>query len=94
MLRDIFERSNSHKACQDISLTYRGQFVVSSRRMKQANQELLRDLRSRVIDDEHFGSPWSDPGEPVPVSHDIRAVPDIVVRVDRQPRGCRGLPVS
>ncbi|KAI3335530.1 hypothetical protein F4824DRAFT_463784 [Ustulina deusta] len=55
VLRDIFERSNSHKTCQDISLTYRGQFVVSSRRMKQANQELLRDLRSRVIDDEHFG---------------------------------------
>ncbi|KAI1419657.1 hypothetical protein F5Y12DRAFT_209351 [Xylaria sp. FL1777] len=55
VLRDIFERANSHKTCQDISLTYRGQFVVSSRRMKQANQELLRDIRSRLIDDENFG---------------------------------------
>ncbi|KAI0876714.1 hypothetical protein GGS24DRAFT_450042 [Hypoxylon argillaceum] len=55
VLRDIFERANPHKTCQDISLTYRGQFVVSSRRMKQANQELLQDLRSRVIDDDHFG---------------------------------------
>ncbi|TGJ88252.1 hypothetical protein E0Z10_g614 [Xylaria hypoxylon] len=55
VLREIFERSNNHKTCQDISLTYRGQFVVSSRRMKQANQELLRDLRSRVINDDHFG---------------------------------------
>ncbi|KAI3321173.1 hypothetical protein HD806DRAFT_503198 [Xylariaceae sp. AK1471] len=55
VLRDIFERANPDKPCQDISLTYRGQFVVSSRRMKQANQELLRDLRTRVIEDEHFG---------------------------------------
>ncbi|KAI0433744.1 hypothetical protein F5Y09DRAFT_298062 [Xylaria sp. FL1042] len=55
VLRDIFERSNPHKTCQDISLTYRGQFVVSSRRMKQASQELFRDIRSKLIDDEHFG---------------------------------------
>ncbi|KAF2966449.1 hypothetical protein GQX73_g7135 [Xylaria multiplex] len=55
VLREIFERSNNHKTCQDISLTYRGQFVVSSRRMKEANQELLRDLRSRVINEERFG---------------------------------------
>ncbi|KAI0451287.1 hypothetical protein F5B21DRAFT_507321 [Xylaria acuta] len=55
VLRDIFERANPRKTCQDISLTYRGQFVVSSRRMKEANQELLRDLRGRVINDEHFG---------------------------------------
>ncbi|KAJ8117637.1 hypothetical protein ONZ43_g4165 [Nemania bipapillata] len=55
VLRDIFGRANPSKTCQDISLTYRGQFVVSSRRMKQANQELLRDLRSRVINDDHFG---------------------------------------
>ncbi|KAI0864430.1 hypothetical protein F4860DRAFT_464106 [Xylaria cubensis] len=55
VLRDIFDRSNPHKTCQDISLTYRGQFVVSSRRMKEANRELLRDLRNRVINDDHFG---------------------------------------
>ncbi|KAI8955386.1 hypothetical protein F4801DRAFT_529136 [Xylaria longipes] len=55
VLRDIFERANPSKTCQDISLTYRGQFVVSSRRMKEANQELLWDLRNRVINDEHFG---------------------------------------
>ncbi|KAI1129401.1 hypothetical protein F5Y10DRAFT_238536 [Nemania abortiva] len=55
VLRDIFGRANPSKTCQDISLTYRGQFVVSSRRMKQANQELLRDLRSRLINDDHFG---------------------------------------
>ncbi|KAI1826675.1 hypothetical protein F4861DRAFT_495822 [Xylaria intraflava] len=55
LLRDIFERSNPNKTCQDISLTYRGQFVVSSRRMKEANRELLQDCRSRVAEDEHFG---------------------------------------
>ncbi|KAI0518072.1 hypothetical protein F5B22DRAFT_90214 [Xylaria bambusicola] len=55
VLRDIFERANSHKTCQDISLTYRGQFVVSSRRMKQANQELLRDVRRRLLENERFG---------------------------------------
>ncbi|KAI1304002.1 hypothetical protein F5Y03DRAFT_180186 [Xylaria venustula] len=55
VLRDIFERANSHKTCQDISLTYRGQFVVSSRRMKQASKELFRDVRSKLLDDEHFG---------------------------------------
>ncbi|KAJ3573948.1 hypothetical protein NPX13_g4526 [Xylaria arbuscula] len=42
LLRDIFERANPDKGtCQDLSLTYRGQFVVSSRRMEQANRELL-----------------------------------------------------
>ncbi|KAI0973292.1 hypothetical protein F4678DRAFT_24122 [Xylaria arbuscula] len=55
VLRDIFERSNSHKTCQDISLTYRGQFVVSSHRMKQASKELFRDIRSKLLDDAHFG---------------------------------------
>jgi hypothetical protein len=55
VLRDIFERANPHKSCQDISLTYRGQFVVSARRMRQANQDLLRDLRSKVIADARFG---------------------------------------
>ncbi|KAI2628241.1 hypothetical protein GGS21DRAFT_248974 [Xylaria nigripes] len=55
IMRDLFERSNPGKTCQDINLTYRGQFVVSSRRMKQANHELLRDCRNRVIEDEHFG---------------------------------------
>ncbi|KAK5626110.1 hypothetical protein RRF57_001825 [Xylaria bambusicola] len=55
VLRDIFERANSHKTCQDISLTYRGQFVVSSRRMKQANQELLRDVRRWLLNNERFG---------------------------------------
>jgi len=55
VLRDIFERANPQKTCRDISLTYRGQFVVSSRRMKQANQDLLKDLRTRVAEDEHFG---------------------------------------
>ncbi|KAI1356116.1 hypothetical protein F5Y01DRAFT_268562 [Xylaria sp. FL0043] len=55
VLRDIFERSNPDRICQDISLTYRGQFVVSSRRMKQASQELFRDIRSKLLDDEHFG---------------------------------------
>ncbi|KAI1178354.1 hypothetical protein F4777DRAFT_114924 [Nemania sp. FL0916] len=55
VLREIFTRSNPHKTCQDISLTYRGQFVVSSRRMRQANHELLREMRTRVIEDDHFG---------------------------------------
>lgn len=55
VLRDIFGRSNPYKACQDISLTYRGQFVVSSERMKRANRELLRDLRDRLLNDERFG---------------------------------------
>ncbi|KAI0405122.1 hypothetical protein F4802DRAFT_607086 [Xylaria palmicola] len=55
VLRDIFARSNPYKTCQDVTLTYRGQFVVSSRRMRQANQELLRDLRGRLISDERFG---------------------------------------
>ncbi|KAI0112395.1 hypothetical protein GGR51DRAFT_506862 [Nemania sp. FL0031] len=55
VLRDIFTRANPSKTCQDITLTYRGQFVVSSRRMKQANQELLRDLRSRLVNDDHLG---------------------------------------
>lgn len=55
VLRDIFGRSNPYKTCQDISLTYRGQFVVSSHRMKQANRDLLRDLRSRLLSDERFG---------------------------------------
>ncbi|KAI0421507.1 hypothetical protein F5X98DRAFT_389822 [Xylaria grammica] len=55
VLREIFERANEHQTCQDISLNYRGQFVLSSRRMKQANTEFLRDLRSRVIEDEGFG---------------------------------------
>lgn len=55
VLRDIFERANPHKTCQGISLTYRGQFVLSSRRMKEADQELLRDLRNRVINEEHVG---------------------------------------
>ncbi|KAI0469074.1 hypothetical protein F4859DRAFT_505704 [Xylaria cf. heliscus] len=55
VLRDIFERANPQKTCQDISLTYRGQFVVSSQRMKEANQELFRDMRSQLLNDEHFG---------------------------------------
>ncbi|KAJ2978890.1 hypothetical protein NUW58_g7350 [Xylaria curta] len=55
VLRDIFSRSNPSGTCQGLSLTYRGQFVVSSRRMKQANHELLRELRSRLVDDERFG---------------------------------------
>ncbi|KAI1434724.1 hypothetical protein GGR50DRAFT_687437 [Xylaria sp. CBS 124048] len=55
LLRDIFERSNPGRTCQDLSLTYRGQFVVSSRRMKQANQALLQDCRHRVAVDDHFG---------------------------------------
>ncbi|GAP92910.1 hypothetical protein SAMD00023353_10500170 [Rosellinia necatrix] len=55
VLRDIFGRSNPDKTCQDISLTYRGQFVVSSHRMKRANQGLLRELRGRLIEDEHLG---------------------------------------
>lgn len=55
VLRDIFGRSNPYKTCQDITLTYRGQFVVSSYRMKQANRGLLRDLRSRLLSDERFG---------------------------------------
>ncbi|KAI0439657.1 hypothetical protein F4803DRAFT_27469 [Xylaria telfairii] len=55
VLREVFERANPYKTCQDISLNYRGQFVISSRRMKEANEELLRDLRSRLINDEEFG---------------------------------------
>ncbi|KAI1111674.1 hypothetical protein F5Y14DRAFT_453770 [Nemania sp. NC0429] len=55
VLRDIFARSNPYKTCENISLTYRGQFVVSSPRMKRANRELLRDLRSRLSSDERFG---------------------------------------
>ena len=56
LLQDLFERANPDKgSCRDLSLTYRGQFVVSSRRMKQANQELLRDVRSRLLEDERFG---------------------------------------
>ncbi|KAI8627673.1 hypothetical protein F5Y19DRAFT_465614 [Xylariaceae sp. FL1651] len=55
LVRDIFEQSNPHEPCQDISLTYRGQFVVSSHRIKQANSALLRDMRRRLIADEYFG---------------------------------------
>jgi hypothetical protein len=55
VLRSIFERANPDRSCQGISLTYRGQFVVSARRMKHANKELLEDLRIRVVEDERFG---------------------------------------
>ncbi|KAI0204528.1 hypothetical protein F4808DRAFT_456974 [Astrocystis sublimbata] len=55
ILRDIFERANPEQTCRDLSLTYRGQFLVSSRRMRNANDELLREVRARVVDDEHFG---------------------------------------
>lgn len=55
VLRDLFERANPGKPCRDISLTYRGQFVVSSRRMKDTSRELLEYLRNKTIEDDHFG---------------------------------------
>ncbi|EME85591.1 uncharacterized protein MYCFIDRAFT_210272 [Pseudocercospora fijiensis CIRAD86] len=36
VLRDVFERSNNGTSCGDISLTHRGQFVVSEERMKHS----------------------------------------------------------
>lgn len=55
ILNDVFSRSNPGKTCQDISLTYRGQFVVSAQRMKEANKELLQDLRAQLIEDDMVG---------------------------------------
>ncbi|KAI0143757.1 hypothetical protein GGR57DRAFT_495040 [Xylariaceae sp. FL1272] len=54
-IRDIFDRANPAQECQDISLTYRGQFVVSAKRMQQANQDLLKDLRDQVDGSLEFG---------------------------------------
>ncbi|KXT04580.1 hypothetical protein AC578_8701 [Pseudocercospora eumusae] len=55
LLRDIFERSNNGKTCGDISLTYRGQFVVSDQRMKHVDRALLLDLEHRLREDDAFG---------------------------------------
>ncbi|KXT18496.1 hypothetical protein AC579_2283 [Pseudocercospora musae] len=55
VLRDIFERSNNGASCGDISLTYRGQFVVSDERMKQVDRALLLDLENRILGDDVFG---------------------------------------
>ncbi|KAI0389073.1 hypothetical protein F5Y17DRAFT_450459 [Xylariaceae sp. FL0594] len=55
VLREIYERANPQRTCRDITLTYRGQFVVSARRMRRANRDLLTDLRARVAVDEHLG---------------------------------------
>lgn len=55
VLRDIFERSNNGTSCGDISLTYRGQFVVSDERMKQVDRALLLDLEDRLLEDDVFG---------------------------------------
>ncbi|KAI1259840.1 hypothetical protein F5Y18DRAFT_407910 [Xylariaceae sp. FL1019] len=55
LIRDIFDRSNPNQECQDLSMTYRGQFVVSAKRMQQANQKLLKDLRDKVDESDEFG---------------------------------------
>ncbi|KAF7190082.1 hypothetical protein HII31_08413 [Pseudocercospora fuligena] len=55
VLRNIFERSNNGTSCGDISLTYRGQFVVSDGRMKRVDRALLLDLENRLLEDDVFG---------------------------------------
>ncbi|KAI1817294.1 hypothetical protein GGS20DRAFT_574920 [Poronia punctata] len=55
VMKEIYERANGNQTCHDISLNYRGQFVVSARRMKQADPDFLRDLKNRVGEDVAFG---------------------------------------
>ncbi|KAI0193900.1 hypothetical protein F4808DRAFT_354966 [Astrocystis sublimbata] len=57
LVRDVFERANPDQVCRDISMTWRGQFVVSAQRMRAANQDLLKDLRDQVDASLDFGFP-------------------------------------
>ncbi|KAH9886420.1 hypothetical protein F4778DRAFT_774083 [Xylariomycetidae sp. FL2044] len=54
-IRDLYDRANPRSSCEDLSLTYRGQFVVSARRMKQADRALFSEMRDRVIAEDQFG---------------------------------------
>ncbi|KAI1329964.1 hypothetical protein F5Y16DRAFT_61171 [Xylariaceae sp. FL0255] len=55
-LHYIFASSmGRNQTCRDISLTYRGQFVVSAKRMARANRELFEEARTRLLKDVDFG---------------------------------------
>lgn len=48
LLRPIFAQSNLGAVCQDISLTYRGQFIVSKQRIEANEPSVYEDLRDRL----------------------------------------------
>lgn len=54
VLEDTFSRSNPGR-CQDISLTYRGQFIASAATIRKIDSQVFRDARERVLDEVEFG---------------------------------------
>ncbi|CAK3976454.1 Hypothetical predicted protein [Lecanosticta acicola] len=52
-IRDIFQASNpGGQQCRDLSLTYRGQFIVSARRTRQIDPRVFQSVRRRILDDD------------------------------------------
>jgi hypothetical protein len=43
--------NNNGKACEDVLLSYKGQFVVSAKRIRGVKKEVYRDLRQAFVDE-------------------------------------------
>lgn len=50
VLGDLYSGANHGAQCQDVVLTYRGQFIVSAARLRGNHLSMYRDLRRKLVD--------------------------------------------